>query len=69
MLEKIIMPPKLSLKCKICGQQVKAIVRNPIRDYDSMYEALPFHIELMKPGPTFHICVNNHKVMIQKEEF
>lgn len=59
----------LSLKCKICGGQVKAIVREPVPDYHAMYEALPMHIHLDKPGPTFHICVNNHKVMIQKEEF
>jgi hypothetical protein len=57
-----------SLKCKICGKQVKAIVREPVRDYDAEYESL-LHIQIMKPGPTIHVCVNNHKVMIQKEEF
>lgn len=69
MIAKTTMRPNLSLKCKICGEQVKAIVRNPIPDYDSIYEALPMNIYLEKPGPTFHVCVNNHKVMIQKEEF
>lgn len=59
---------RTGFSCKICGGQIKAIVRNPVRDYDAENESL-LHIQIMKPGPTIHVCVNNHKVMIQKEEF